>query len=98
MRKYQSVALVVLAGVLLAACAAGVNPAVDTPDAGGRVAGFFMGLWHGIIMPIAFVISLFTDRVSVYDVNNTGGWYDFGYLIGLSCSLGGGTKAAWRDR
>ncbi len=97
MRKYQNVVLILIAGVLLAACAAGVNPAVDTPDADGRVAGFFMGLWHGIILPITFVISLFTERVNIYDVNNSGGWYDFGYLIGLSCSLGGGTKAAWRD-
>lgn len=98
MRTYKNLALVVVAGVLLAACAAGVNPQVDVPDEGGRVAGFFMGLWHGIIMPIAFIISLFTDRVSVYDVNNTGGWYDFGYLLGLYVSLGGGAKASWRDR
>jgi hypothetical protein len=98
MRTYKSVALVAVAGVLLAACAAGVNPQVDVPDEGGRTAGFFFGLWHGIIMPIAFVISLFTDRVSIYDVNNTGGWYDFGYLLGLCISLGGGAKAGWRDR
>ncbi len=98
MRKSQTIILIVIAGALLAACAAGVNPAVDTPDEGGRVAGFFMGLWHGIIMPITFIISLFTERVNIYDVNNSGGWYDFGYLLGLCISLGGGTKASWRDR
>lgn len=45
--------------------------------------GFWSGLIHGIIAPISFVISLFSDSVSVYSVNNTGGWYDFGFLIGV---------------
>ena len=50
---------------------------VDNPS------GFWYGLWHGMISPISFVISLFNDSVSIYDVNNTGGWYDFGFLLGI---------------
>lgn len=53
-------------------------------------AGFFAGLWHGLIMPISFILSLLNDGVAVYQANNVGGWYDLGYLLGLSSSLGGG--------
>lgn len=71
---------------VLAACAAGPNTAAGGPEA----AGFWLGLWHGLIVPVTFVISLFTDTVSIYEVVNTGGWYDFGFLLGASMTLGGG--------
>ena len=41
------------------------------------LAGFWAGLWHGLICIITFIISLFTDSVKVYEVNNVGRWYDF---------------------
>ena len=60
----------------------------------GHTYGFFGGLWHGIIAPGSFVVSLFTDDVAVWAVNNNGGWYTFGFLIGVG-SLGfGGSKAS----
>ncbi|MBW8330989.1 MAG: hypothetical protein K0M40_03130 [Prolixibacteraceae bacterium] len=60
----------------------------------GHTYGFFGGLWHGIIAPVSFVISLFSDNVAVWAVNNNGGWYSFGFLIGVG-SLGfGGSKAS----
>lgn len=78
------VLVVVLGG--LAACAAGPNTVAGGPDA----AGFWLGLWHGLIAPVTFVISLFSETVSMYEVDNTGGWYDFGFLLGASMTLGGG--------
>ena len=45
--------------------------------------GFFAGLWHGIIFPLAWIVSLFTDKVAVYAVPNSGGWYDFGFVVGI---------------
>ncbi|MCF4120392.1 hypothetical protein L1785_05315 [Antribacter sp. KLBMP9083] len=78
----------------LAACAPGVNEAVDVPAPGGeRPAGFWLGVWHGFIVLVTFVISLFTDSVSIYEVHNTGGWYDVGFLLGLGVSIGGGYGA-----
>ena len=60
----------------------------------GHVYGFPGGLWHGIIAPASFVVSLFRDNVTVWAVNNNGGWYTFGFLIGIG-SLGfGGSKAS----
>ena len=80
--------------VVLAACAPGANDLAGNPNADGEVAGFWGGLWHGIIMPVTFVISLFSDTVGVYEPRNIGGWYNFGFLIGLVIVLGGGGKGS----
>jgi hypothetical protein len=45
--------------------------------------GFWFGLWHGFIFPVAWIVSLFTDKVAIYAVPNNGGWYDFGYFLGI---------------
>jgi len=74
----------------LAGCAAGTNPAART---GADAAGFWWGLWHGVIAPVTFVVSLFDHDVSIYEVQNNGGWYDLGFLLGLSCVFGGGGRA-----
>ena len=84
-----------LAVVLLAGCAAGPNPALDT---GPDPAGFWLGLWQGFILPVSFVISLFTDQVSIYETQNSGNWYDLGYVLGLSMVLGGGGGGGARAR
>jgi len=59
-----------------------------------KPAGFLWGLWHGIIAPVSFVGSLFIDDVAMYAVNNTGGWYDFGFVIGAGILFGGSGKAS----
>lgn len=71
--------------LLLTACTAG--DAQFTPES---PAGFWYGLWHGVIAVIALVIHLFSDAVAVYEVNNSGGWYDFGFLLGVITIWGGG--------
>jgi len=86
----------ILAMLLLAGCAAGTNPTVDTPDIDGESAGFWPGLWHGVISPITFIISLFSDNVNIYEVYNSGNWYDFGFMFGVSLIFGGGARAAKR--
>ena len=59
--------------------------------------GFWYGLWHGIILPFAWVISLFSDNVAVYAIYNNGGWYNFGFLLGVG-GLGGGTSVKVKSR
>lgn len=44
--------------------------------------GFLGGLWHGIVSPFSFIGSLFSKNIAMYAVNNNGGWYDFGFVIG----------------
>lgn len=90
--------VVLLLVVLLAACSAGANPETGVAAADGNVAGFWLGLWHGLIAPITFVISLFKDTVNIYDVHNNGNWYDFGFVLGLSSAFGGSCGGARRRR
>jgi len=44
--------------------------------------GFWYGLWHGMILPISWLVSLFSDSTSIYAIYNNGGWYDFGFVLG----------------
>jgi hypothetical protein len=99
MKKHTIRALWLLGlALLLAACAAGVNPNVGVAATDGEVAGFWLGLWHGLIAPVTFVISLFTDNVNIYEVANNGNWYDFGFMIGVSSAFGGGVFGGSRGR
>jgi hypothetical protein len=62
------------------------NACVATQDAhtvAANAPGFWQGLWHGLIFPLAWVVSLFTNTVAVYAVPNDGGWYNFGYFLGI---------------
>lgn len=68
-----------VAMLALAACAAHQASTAVQPEA----PGFLLGVWHGFIFPIAWIVSLFLSDVSVYAVPNNGGWYDFGYFIGI---------------
>ena len=67
---------------------AGSNSKYKQP--GASPAGFWAGVWHGLVAPIAFIVSLFNPSVGIYEINNNGRWYDFGFLIGISGSVGGG--------
>lgn len=78
----------------LTSCAAGPNAQEGVAPPGGEVAGFWLGLWHGIIAPFTFVVSLFSDTVSLYEVNNNGNWYNFGFILGAGVFLGGGGSVA----
>ena len=97
MNAKRLIPLFILLILVLSACSAGANPSVDLAAPDGDVAGFWMGLWHGLIAPITFIISLFKDTVNVYDVHNSGNWYDFGFMFGISMSVGGsGAGSRWK--
>jgi hypothetical protein len=71
-------------------CAPGPNQLKKTPNAEGKIAGFWLGVWHGLIAPITFIVSLFSDKVGIYDVHNSGNWYNFGFVLGAGLFLSGG--------
>ncbi|MBK6696758.1 MAG: hypothetical protein IPG50_31880 [Myxococcales bacterium] len=87
----------VLLGALLLGCAPGPNPLVHTAT-NGPPAGFFLGLWHGVIIWITFVVSLFDPSVAVYEVRNSGWTYNLGFVIGAACLHGSSGGAAARRR
>jgi hypothetical protein len=68
-----------LAATFIFSCA-NVEPIAEC--LAGRQYGFFWGLLHGFITPVSFIASLFDDKVAIYAVNNVGGWYDLGFLLG----------------
>ena len=95
MKRTRNFALI--AGLaLLSACAAREAPQAVDPQA----PGFLYGLWHGFIFPVAWVVSLFVPKVAVYAVPNSGGWYDFGYFLGIVVFGVGARKGhtTYRDR
>jgi hypothetical protein len=96
MKKTHMLCLVFLGALFLTGCAAGPNTAAHTAAADGSLAGFWLGLWHGMIAPITFIISLFSNNVNFYEVHNNGGWYNFGFVLGAGILFGGGGSASSR--
>lgn len=74
--------LVVSALLVLAACTAhqATTPVAPVDPAGP---GFLLGLWHGFIFPVAWFLSLVIHDINIYAVPNNGGWYNFGYFLGI---------------
>ena len=78
--------------LLLTSCAAG-----DAQFSSQAPAGFWYGLWHGVISILSLIIHLFNHNVAVYEIHNTGGWYDFGFLIGVISVWGGGSHLSCKS-
>ncbi|MBV8646823.1 hypothetical protein [Paludibacterium sp.] len=57
--------------------------------------GFLHGIWHGMILPFAWAVSLFDRHVAIYAIYNNGAWYDFGYFIGAAGVFGGGASSVF---
>ena len=77
--------IIMFTSVLITGCA-DVTPIkeciIDTPY------GFWGGLWHGVVSPISFIGSLLDDDIAMYAVNNNGGWYDLGFVLGCRILFG----------
>jgi hypothetical protein len=64
---------------------------------GAKPAGFWAGVWHGMISPITFVVSLFNPRVRIYETQNRGRLYDFGFIIGICGAFGGSGRQSGKN-
>lgn len=76
--------LIALAMFMLTGCIPG-----DGTYTTVKPAGFIWGIWHGWIAPISLVAGLFNKNIRVYEVMNTGWWYDFGFYIAIISGFGG---------
>jgi len=85
--KFRKLSIVFLCLVILIIVTSSCAPGNTRFDV--KPAGFWAGLWHGLICIITFIISLFSKSVAVYEVSNSGGWYNFGFLLGAAIALGG---------
>lgn len=70
--------------VLLSSCVAGDGSASLSDPA-----GFFSGIWHGWIAPLALILGLFNREIRIYEVFNTGWWYDLGFYMAIISGFGG---------
>ena len=76
--------IVLLSALLIAGCAPGGGSyQKDSP------AGFFSGIWHGWIAPITLIVGIFNGNIRIYEPNNVGWLYDFGYYIAIIGGFGG---------
>ena len=90
-RQAALAALMVVLVLVLAACAAGANTVAQANEP--AAAGFWLGLWHGLISPITFLVSLFNNDVNIYEVNNNGNWYNFGFMVGVATVFSGPARS-----
>jgi hypothetical protein len=98
MRRSLLLVAILGATLVLAGCAPGPNSVEKTANAEGKTAGFLLGLWHGFISPVTFVISVFSKNVRLYEVHNNGTWYNFGFVLGAGLFLSGGILGKKKKR
>jgi hypothetical protein len=84
--------LLIVLSLILTSCAPG------TPRYKQVKAGFFTGIWHGWIAPISLIWHLFDSSIRIYEPNNTGGWYDFGFYIAIVGGFGSVALSRRRKR
>lgn len=48
---------------------------------------FWGGFWHGTIIPISFIFSLFREDVVIYACNNNGALYDLGFALSIGLTV-----------
>jgi len=87
------IAVLFVLGIVLAGCLAGPDsrwndqPLPRDPPK----AGFFAGLWHGLIAVITLILGIFTE-FKIYEINNGGWFYDLGFLVGVGAFSHSGVK------
>ncbi len=54
-----------------------------------KPAGFFWGIWHGWVSPISLIVGFFDKNIRIYEVANTGWWYDLGFYMAIISGFGG---------
>jgi hypothetical protein len=52
-------------------------------------ANFLWGIWHGWLAPLTLIISIFDKNIHMYEVANSGFWYDLGYYMAIISGFGG---------
>jgi hypothetical protein len=92
------IVVLLLIAFFLLSCLPGPNDLQGAPDKEGKIAGFWRGLWHGLLAPITFLISIFSQKVNFYEVHNNGFWYNLGFVLGAGLFLNGGILGSWKAR
>jgi len=70
--------------MILSGCVPGDGQASIT-----NPSGFLSGVWHGWIAPVTLIIGFFNSNIRIYEIYNTGHWYDIGFYIAILGGFGG---------
>jgi hypothetical protein len=73
----------VIVALLMTSCLPG-----DGRNSAERPAGFLWGVWHGWIAPVSLIVGLFRDNIRIYEVANSGWWYDLGFYSAVIAGFG----------
>jgi hypothetical protein len=92
-RKVIVIATLLIVIMLTSACVP-----MDGTYTEDNPAGFWWGLWHGMIWFITFFMGVFTGgRYTIYEAFNTGWGYNLGFLIGIGVIFGGSSATVRRE-
>ena len=91
--KSRIIAIILLVAILCLAMTGCVPH--NTPS--GDPAGFFTGIWNGWIAPFTLIASMFSD-VRMYEINNTGFFYELGFYMAIISGFGGLAFSRRRNR
>lgn len=83
MKKLLLLVMILVVVISLTSCFPGDKVEGEKP------AGFLWGILHGWLAPLSLIISLFKDNVRIYEVVNTGFWYDLGFYMAIISGFGG---------
>ncbi|RLD31729.1 MAG: hypothetical protein DRI73_08250 [Bacteroidetes bacterium] len=84
MIKLLKITIILILVFILLGCFPGVGR-----ESVNNSAGFLAGIWHGWIAPLSLIVGIFSDNVRVYEINNTGWWYDLGFYMAIISGFGG---------
>lgn len=83
-KSFFPLILIVVIVLLFSSCLPG-----DGQSTPMNPAGFFWGVWHGWMAPISLVLSLINPFLNIYEVHNTGFWYDLAFYAAIIGGFGG---------
>lgn len=82
-RAGMAVVIVILMAVLSSCLPGDGKNSIEKP------ANFLMGIWHGWVAPVSVIVGIFNNKIRVYEPNNSGWWYDFGFYMAVISGFGG---------
>ena len=83
MKKQLLFSLIAVAMLIFTGCAH-VHPITACLSTNETPSGFWFGTWNGMTMAFSLIGNLFSDNITIYDINNNGIWYNTGFVGGLS--------------
>lgn len=83
-RKFALCILIFALMFTLSACLPGDGKATPT-----NTAGFFWGIWHGWMAPLSLIFGIFNRSIRIYEVHNSGFFYDLGFYMAIISGFGG---------